>query len=164
MDRSFSMQLEQKIEGNSYFKKSIIMLNVETSLYTILSLPPSHSHKQTYSHLRIVPSHLSCILVCSVSDPDPIRIHPDPLHLAGSGSGSTLILASDPDPDPLRFLFPDPDPDPAKCSGSGWIRVEPKLCREKSKTATTSTNLPSRLHYFFNFFVWNRVNIHYLPT
>ena len=91
-----------------------------------------------------------------------IRIHPDPLHLAGSGS--TLILASD--PDPLRILFPDPDPDPdpAKCSGSGWIRVEPKLCREKSKTATTSTNLPSRLHYFFNFFVWNRVNIHYLPT
>ena len=91
-----------------------------------------------------------------------IRIHPDPLHLTGSGSGSTLILASDPVPDPLRFLFPDPDP--AKCSGSGWIRVEPKLCREKSKTATTSTNLPSRLHYFFNFFVWNRVNIHYLPT
>ena len=82
------------------------------------------------------------------------------------GSGSTLILASDPDLVPLRFLFrdPDQDPDPAKCSGSGWIRVEPKLCREKSKTATTSTNLPSRLHYFFNFFVWNRVNIHYLPT
>ena len=49
-----------------------------------------------------------------------------------AGSGSTLILASDPDPDPLRFLFPDPDP--AKCSGSGWIRVEPKLCREKRKT------------------------------
>ena len=103
-------------------------------------------------------------LFCLLEAAFRIRIHPDPLHL--TGSGSTLILASDPvpDPDPLRFLFPDPDPDPAKCSGSGWIRVEPKLCREKSKTATTSTNLPSRLHYFFNFFVWNRVNIHYLPT
>ena len=122
-----------------------------TSLPAAVGYPPSSSSWAGWEQLEQKEQQSSKmrILIISVSDPDP-------LHLAGS----TLILASDPDPDPLRFLFPDP----AKCSGSGWIRVEPKLCREKSKTATTSTNLPSRLHYFFNFFVWNRVNIHYLPT
>jgi len=89
------------------------------------------------------------------------------------GSGSARIHCIWPDPDQLqsslriRIHFDFFSQIRIRMIRSGqmqWIRVEPKLCREKSKTATTSTNLPSRLHYFFNFFVWNRVNIHYLPT
>ena len=50
------------------------------------------------------------------------------------GSKTTLSLVDpDPDPgkdskvdpDPGKVIEVDPDPDPTKCSGSGWIRLDP---------------------------------------